>query len=132
MDVVEAKPQDWSLPPFRFIEKDSYFYGRGTSDMKDEDAAVAASLIRLKKERFTPDRDIIVAFTADEEVGQEQDGMWYLVREHKPLVEAEMAINPDGGSGKIDNSNRLNFGITTSEKTYVTFRAARAPPLNRT
>jgi len=121
MDVVEAKSQDWSLPPFQFIEKDGYFYGRGTSDMKDEDAAVAASLIRLKKEGFIPDRDIIVAFTADEEVGEEQDGMWYLVREHKPLVDAEMAINPDGGSGEIDNGHRLNFGIETSQKTYVTF-----------
>jgi acetylornithine deacetylase/succinyl-diaminopimelate desuccinylase-like protein len=121
MDVVEAKPQDWSLPPFQFIEKDSYFYGRGTSDMKDEDAAVAASLIRLKKDGFIPDRDIIVAFTADEEVGEEQDGMWYLVREHKPLVDAEIAINPDGGSGEIDNGHRLNFGIETCQKTYVTF-----------
>jgi acetylornithine deacetylase/succinyl-diaminopimelate desuccinylase-like protein len=88
--------------------------------MKDEDAAVAASLIRLKKEGFIPDRDIIVAFTADKEVGQEQDGMWYLVREHKP-VDAEMAINPDGGSGEIDNGHRLAFAIKTSEKTYVTF-----------
>jgi acetylornithine deacetylase/succinyl-diaminopimelate desuccinylase-like protein len=121
MDVVEAKPEDWSLPPFQFTEKDGYFYGRGTSDMKDEDAAVAASLIRLKKEGFIPDRDIIVAFTADEEVGQEQDGMGYLVREHKPLVDAEMAINPDGGSGEIDNGNRLDFGIETFQKTYVTF-----------
>jgi acetylornithine deacetylase/succinyl-diaminopimelate desuccinylase-like protein len=121
MDVIEAKPEDWSLPPFTFTEKDGYFYGRGTSDMKDEDAAVAASLIRLKKEGFIPDRDIIVAFTADEEVGLEQDGMWYLVREHKPLVDAEMAINPDGGSGEIDNGNRLDFAIETFQKTYVTF-----------
>jgi len=121
MDVVEAKPEDWSLPPFQFIEKDGYFYGRGTSDMKDEDAAVAASLIRLKKEGFVPDRDIIAAFTADEEVGEEQDGMWYLVREHKPLVDAEFAINPDGGSGNIDNGKRMDFGVETSEKTYVTF-----------
>ncbi len=121
MDVVEAKPKDWSVPPFQFIEKDGYFYGRGTSDMKDEDAAVAASLIRLKKEGFIPDRDIIVAFTADEEVGEEQDGMWYLVREHRALVDAEMAINPDGGSGEIDRGKRLDFGVETSEKTYVTF-----------
>ena len=121
MDVVEAKAEDWTLPPFQFIEKDGYYYGRGTSDMKDEDAAVAASLIRLKKEGFAPDRDIIAAFTADEEVGQEQDGMWYLVREHKPLVDAELAINPDGGSGDIDNGMRMDFGVETSEKTYVTF-----------
>jgi acetylornithine deacetylase/succinyl-diaminopimelate desuccinylase-like protein len=121
MDVVEAQPRDWSLPPFQFIEKDGYFYGRGTSDMKDEDAAVAAALVRLKKERFIPDRDIIVAFTADEEVGEQQDGMWYLVREHRALVDAEFAINPDGGSGEIDNGKRLDFGIETSEKTYVTF-----------
>jgi acetylornithine deacetylase/succinyl-diaminopimelate desuccinylase-like protein len=121
MDVVEAKPKDWSLPPFQFIEKDGYFYGRGTSDMKDEDAAIAASLIRLKKEGFVPDRDIIVAFTADEEVGEEQDGMWYLVREHRALVDAEMAVNPDGGSGEIDRGKRLDFGVETSQKTYVTF-----------
>jgi acetylornithine deacetylase/succinyl-diaminopimelate desuccinylase-like protein len=121
MDVVEARSEDWSFPPFRFTEKDGYFYGRGTSDMKDEDAAVAAALIRLKKESYIPDRDIIVAFTADEEVGQEQNGMWYLVREHKPLVDAEVAINPDGGSGEIENGNRLDFGIETFQKTYVTF-----------
>ena len=121
MDVVEAKTEDWTLPPFQFIEKNGYYYGRGTSDMKDEDAAVAASLIRLKKEDFVPDRDIIAAFTADEEVGEEQDGMWYLVREHKPLVDAEFAVNPDGGSGDIDNGKRMDFAIETSEKTYVTF-----------
>ena len=121
LDVVEAKPEDWTLPPFQFIEKDGYFYGRGTSDMKDEDAAVAASLIRLKKEEFVPDRDIIAAFTADEEVGEEQNGMSYLVREHKQLVDAELAINPDGGSGEIDNGKRIDFGVETSEKTYVTF-----------
>ncbi len=120
-DVVEAKPEDWSLPPFKLTEKDGYFYGRGTSDMKDSDAAVAASLIRLKQEGFVPDRDIIVAFTADEEVGEEQDGLWYLLREHRDLVDGAMLINPDGSSGEIENGKRLDFGVQTSEKTYVTF-----------
>jgi len=121
MDVVEAKAADWTLPPFQFIEKDGYFYGRGTSDMKDEDSAVAASLIRLKQEGFVPDRDIIVAFTADEEVGEEQDGPAFLLAEHRDLVDAGLVIDPDGGSGEIENGKRLDFGVETSEKTYVTF-----------
>jgi acetylornithine deacetylase/succinyl-diaminopimelate desuccinylase-like protein len=121
MDVVEAKAEDWTLPPFQLTEKDGYFYGRGTSDMKDEDAAVAASLIRLKKEGFVPDRDIIVAFTADEEVGLEQDGPAFLLREHRDLVDAGLVINPDGDSGEIVNGKRLDYGVETSQKTYVTY-----------
>ena len=120
-DVVEAKAEDWSLPPFKLTEKEGYFYGRGTSDMKDQVSAVAASLIRLKKENFVPDRDIIVAFTADEEVGEQQDGLWYLLRAHRALVDAEMLINPDGSSGSLVNGKRQEFGVQTSEKTYVTY-----------
>jgi acetylornithine deacetylase/succinyl-diaminopimelate desuccinylase-like protein len=122
MDVVEAKAEDWTLPPFQFIEKDGYFYGRGTSDMKDEDSAVAASMIRLKQEGFVPDRDVIVAFTADEEVGEEQDGPAFLLAEHRDLIDAGLVIDPDGGSGEIQNGKRLDFGVETSEKSYVTFR----------
>ena len=95
--------------------------------MKDEDAAIAAALIRLKQEEFVPERDIIVAFTADEEVGNEQDGMWYLVREHKPLVDAELAINPDGGSGEIDHGRRLDFSVETSQKTYALTSSRHQP-----
>src|SRR6185437_13049604 len=121
MDVVDARPEDWSLPPFKFTEKDGYFYGRGTSDMKDEDAAVAASLVRLKKEHFVPARDIIVGFTADEEVGLEQDGPQYLVTHNRELVDAGLVINPDGGSGEIQDGKRLDFSIETVQKTYMTF-----------
>jgi len=120
-DVVEARPEDWSLPPFKLTEKDGYFYGRGTSDMKDQVAAVAAAMIRLKKENYVPDRDIIVAFTADEEVGEEQDGLWYLLREYRELIDAEMLINPDGSSGSIVDGKRQEFGLQTSEKSYVTY-----------
>jgi acetylornithine deacetylase/succinyl-diaminopimelate desuccinylase-like protein len=122
MDVVEAKAEDWTLPPFKFTEKDGYYYGRGTSDMKDEDAAVAASIIRLKKEGYSGDRDIIAAFTADEEVGEEQSGPKFLLKEHRDLVDAGLVINPDGGSGELDGAKRMDFGIETSQKTYVTYR----------
>ncbi len=122
MDVVDARPQDWSVPPFRLTEKDGYFYGRGTSDMKDEDAAVAAALIRLRKEGFVPGRDIIVAFTADEEVGLEQDGPAWLLKHDRSLVDAGWVMNPAGGSGEIANGKRLDFSVETVQKTYMTFR----------
>ncbi|MBS0275166.1 MAG: M20/M25/M40 family metallo-hydrolase [Proteobacteria bacterium] len=125
MDVVDAKKEDWTpgLDPYKFTQKDGYFYGRGTSDMKDEDAAVAASLIRLKKEGYVPDRDIIVAFTADEEVGLEQDGPQFLVQHRKDLVgDAGLVINPDGGSGEIKSGKRIDFAIETVQKTYMTFK----------
>jgi acetylornithine deacetylase/succinyl-diaminopimelate desuccinylase-like protein len=69
LDVVEALRQDWSFDPFKFREIDGYFYGRGTTDMKNEDADLVSNLIRLREEKFLPERDIIVALTDDEEGG---------------------------------------------------------------
>lgn len=120
LDVVEAKPEDWTLPPFQMTEKDGFFYGRGSSDMKQDDAAMMAAIIRLKQERFVPDRDIIIAFTADEEVGLEQDGADYLVRQHRDLVDAEYAIDTDGANGELQDGRRVSMKLNTSEKTYVT------------
>jgi acetylornithine deacetylase/succinyl-diaminopimelate desuccinylase-like protein len=121
IDIVDARPEDWTLPPFKFTEKDGYFYGRGTSDMKDQDAAVLATLLRLRHEGFVPDRDIIVAFTADEEGDWAQDGMRYLMDHHRDLVDAGLAINPDGDSGEIISNGRADFGVETSQKIYVTY-----------
>src|SRR3569832_686275 len=128
MDVVDAKKEDWTpgLDPYKFTEKDGYFYGRGTSDMKDEDAAVAASLIRLKKENFVTDRDIIVMFSAEEEVGLDQDGPNFMVTQKRDLEIAGLVMNPDGGSGEIKDGKRLDFAIETVQKTYMTFKMETA------
>jgi acetylornithine deacetylase/succinyl-diaminopimelate desuccinylase-like protein len=128
LDVVEAKPEDWSVDPFKLTEKDGWFYGRGTIDMKDGDAALVESLIRLKREHFVPDRDLIFAFTADEEAGGDANGPAYLLKEHRDLIDAEMAINLDGGGGNLRNGQRLYFEIGTSEKTYVTYTLETTSP----
>ena len=89
-DVVEAKREDWSMDPFQFIEKDGYFYGRGTSDDKAQAAVWIANLIRYKHEGFKPDRDIIVALTADEEGGGPYSGVAWLLKNKRELIDAEL------------------------------------------
>src|SRR5271154_3572625 len=65
LDVVEARREDWSTDPFQFVEKEGYFYGRGTQDMKVDDAALVAAFVRFRQEGWRPDRDLILALTAD-------------------------------------------------------------------
>ena len=119
IDVVEADPADWTLDPFTFTEQDGYFYGRGTTDDKDEAAIHIANLIRLKREGFQPDRDIIVALTADEEGGTENGIVW-LLENHPDLIDAEYAIN-EGGGGAIKNGVHVANGVQASEKIYQSF-----------
>jgi len=121
LDVVEALRQDWSADPFTFLEKDGYFYGRGTSDIKNEDASLVANLIRLKKEGYLPDRDLIIALTADEEAGN-ANGVNWLLTNHRDLIDADFCINPDGGGGDLKNGKHQTMAIQTSEKIYVTYR----------
>jgi acetylornithine deacetylase/succinyl-diaminopimelate desuccinylase-like protein len=122
LDVVPAKPEDWTVPPYALTEKDGWIYGRGSLDMKGEDANVAAALLRMKREGYVPARDIIVAFTPDEETGG-QHGVGWLVKAHRDLVDAGLVLNPDSGTGAFRNGQRAFYGVQTSEKTYVTYRA---------
>src|SRR5579863_2958446 len=121
LDVVDANRSDWSTDPFQFIEKDGYYYGRGTQDMKDGDAIMMATLIRMMQEGFNPDRDIILALTADEEGGA-FNGVDWLVRNHRDLVDAEFVLNHDGGGVAEENGKLLGFTVDASEKLYADYQ----------
>ena len=120
LDVVEARREDWSFDPFTFLERDGYYYGRGTNDIKSGAAVLAADLIRLKQEGFRSDRDLIVALTADEEGGT-ANGVDWLLRNRKDLVDAEYCLNVDGGGGQLQKGAKLANELQTSEKVYLSF-----------
>ena len=117
LDVVEANREDWTVDPFKFTEKDGYFYGRGTSDMKGDDAIMVASLLRMKQEGYRPDRDIILALTADEEGGCCNGPDW-LLKNHRDLIEAAFVINTDGWSVLTEKGVPKMFRLGATEKVY--------------
>jgi acetylornithine deacetylase/succinyl-diaminopimelate desuccinylase-like protein len=127
IDVVEARREDWTTDPFQFVEQDGYFYGRGTEDMKDSDAIVAANFIRLKKEGFVPDRDIILALTADEEGGK-SNGVDWLLKNHRELVDAEYALNPDSGGVVTEHGKPLTVEFEATEKLYADYQVLATNP----
>jgi acetylornithine deacetylase/succinyl-diaminopimelate desuccinylase-like protein len=120
-DVVEARREDWSTDPFQFIEKDGYFYGRGTSDDKAQAAVWIANLIRYKSEGFKPQRDIIVALTADEEGGGPYNGVTWLLKNHRQLIDADLCLN-EGAGGVTVGGKKIANNIQVSEKTYADFK----------
>ncbi|HEV8518072.1 MAG TPA: M20/M25/M40 family metallo-hydrolase, partial [Burkholderiales bacterium] len=112
LDVVEAKREDWARDPFKLIEENGYFYARGAADDKAMASAIVANMIRMKKEGFVPNRDIILALTADEEIIPSKfSGIEYLLKNHRSLIDAEFALN-EGGGGHIDkNGKYLYHGV---------------------
>jgi len=119
IDVVAANPEDWTLPPFQFIERDGTFYGRGVADDKDEGAIHLALIMRMKAEGYVPDRDIIVALTTDEEGGPD-NGVDYLIRNHRDLIDAEFAFN-EGGGGLTRDGKRIANNVQATEKKFQNF-----------
>jgi len=120
LDVVEAKREDWTFDPFKFLEQDGFFYGRGATDDKGMAAHFVANLIRLKEEGFKPERDLILALTADEE-GGDFNGVIWLLDKHRALIDAEFALN-EGGGGGMRKGVYLTNDIQASEKVYQDFR----------
>lgn len=127
MDVVDAKAEDWELDPFTLTEKDGYFFGRGTIDNKYGVMNLTQSFIRLKQEGFLPTRDLVLAFSGDEETGMTTTKM--LAYERPELADAEFALNSDAGGGSLtEDGTALTYGIQAAEKTYATFEITARNP----
>lgn len=126
LDVVQALKTDWSpdLDPFKFIERDGYYYGRGTSDDKAMGSIFIANLIRYKQEGYRPDRDIILALTADEEGGG-SNGVRWLIANHKDLIDAAYVLNEGGGGALRDGKPFIN-SVGAAEKVSANFTVSTA------
>ena len=120
MDVVEAKRSDWKYDPFQFREAGGYFYGRGTSDMKNGDIATTLAAVKLISEGFKPDRDIIFFYSGDEET--RGVGATLGSTKWRNLTDAQFGLNADGGCASYDEQFRpLGCGISMAEKTFQTY-----------
>ena len=127
LDVVEARREDWNVDPYALTEKDGYFYGRGTSDIKGGAAGLVATLLRLHEEKFVPRGDYVLALTAGEEDGGDNGVQWLLL--HRPeLVKAQYALNVDGGGPEIRNGKPAVLSVETAEKVYVSYTLTARNP----
>src|SRR5580692_2809119 len=121
LDVVEARREDWTTDPFQFVEKDGYFYGRGTQDMKVNDAILVVTLMRFQREGYRPNRDIILALTADEEGGS-FNGVDWLLKNHRDLIEAGFVLNADAGGILTEKGKPIDVEVEATEKLYADFQ----------
>jgi acetylornithine deacetylase/succinyl-diaminopimelate desuccinylase-like protein len=121
IDVVEATREDWTTDPFKLVEKDGYYYGRGTADDKYMATAWVVNMIRWKKEGYRPDRDLILVLETDEETSDGKGlGIQWLIKNHRDLIDAELAINEGGGVGAKDGKPFVN-SIQTAEKLFQSY-----------
>jgi acetylornithine deacetylase/succinyl-diaminopimelate desuccinylase-like protein len=127
LDVVDARPEDWSLPPFNLTEQDGWLYGRGVLDMKGEVANVAAAMSRLHREDYTPPGDILAVFSPDEET-RGPNGVVWLIKAHPALFDVRLVLNPDAPVAIFRHGARAYYGVQTSEKIYATFEVEATNP----
>ena len=122
IDVVEAKPEDWTRDPFTLVEENGYFYGRGTADMKGQDAVWVDTLIRFKQDGFKPRRDVKLALTCGEETASAFNGAGYLATHERDLIDAAFALN-EGAGGRLDPAGKpVALNIEAGEKFPQDFR----------
>src|ERR1019366_792785 len=127
LHVVGGGRGGWATRPFPFAQQDGYYYGRGTQDMKVSDAIVVTDFIRLRQEGFVPDRDIVLALTADEEGGK-SNGVDWLLKNHRELIDAEFALNPDSGGVVTDHGKPMTVEFEAAEKLYADYSASATNP----
>jgi acetylornithine deacetylase/succinyl-diaminopimelate desuccinylase-like protein len=120
LDVVPASAADWTVDPWKLTERDGWFYGRGTHDNKGGVATLIANLVRLRRENWQPARDVIVLLTGDEETSQAS--LQWLLKEHRLLIDAEMAFNIDAGAVNYKAGRPVFFDLQSSEKVYADYR----------
>jgi acetylornithine deacetylase/succinyl-diaminopimelate desuccinylase-like protein len=119
LDVVDARREDWSSDPYRMDVRDGFYYGRGSTDNKAGAAMLVANFIRYRREGFVPDRDLILVLTADEETTGAS--IQWLLAQHRDLIEAEFALNTDGGGGDYRDGKPIRFNVQAAEKVYQSF-----------
>lgn len=127
LDVVEALRADWTTDPFQLVEKDGYFYGRGTQDMKSQDAMLMSAFIRFRKEGYQPPRDLILALTSDEEGGT-ANGVDWLLKNHRDLIDAEFVLNADSGGVMTEKGKPIDVEVAAAEKLYADFQLTVTNP----
>ncbi len=120
IDVVPARHEDWSVDPWTLLERDGWLYGRGTTDNKAGAAMLVSSFVRMKREGWQPQRDVIMVLTGDEETTS--SGIQWLLAEHRPLVDAEFALNTDSGGIIVKNGRPTLFTVQASEKVYADYQ----------
>jgi acetylornithine deacetylase/succinyl-diaminopimelate desuccinylase-like protein len=128
MDVVPAHRSDWERDPFVLVEENGYFFGRGTYDNKAGLVALTSTFLQLKADGFTPTRDLIIAFSGDEETSGAT--VRNLLTNHRPLVDAEFALNADAGQGTLDEATgaAISYSMQTAEKSYASYTLTARNP----
>jgi carboxypeptidase PM20D1 len=124
LDVVEADPKDWTRDPFTPVVENGYIWGRGASDNKYDVSTMIATFVQLRREGFTPRRDIILLFSGDEETAMKTTAALA-----EGYHDAELLLNIDGGGGELDEAGKpVAFGVQGAEKTYADFELTFTNP----
>ena len=123
MDVVEAKPEDWTRDPFTPVVENGYIYGRGATDNKFDVSMVVATLAKLRRDGWKPRRDVILALSGDEETLMSTTAVLA-----QRLKNAELVLNVDGGGGSLRDGKPVAYGIQGAEKTYADFSLTVTDP----